>query len=207
MLWAIAQWTQAMNHLPFQQRLDGMAIFAQAWRLLPAPQDVVNDWQTAIASTISAWFDDHPLLAWSLDHPVVSAIGFIISLLFLLSFVQLIIEMTRQLWLIILQLPLQLARWLSIGIASLLKFSAQRMSHVLRRSLFRNQRDDPYTPRTSESAPVEPPLSPMSNISVSDQAVAFTEPDIAQLLYRLEELAEEQTQILHQIARLTEAKS
>ncbi|MEL6224300.1 MAG: hypothetical protein AAFR31_16825 [Cyanobacteria bacterium J06627_8] len=201
MLWAIARWMQDTSEMISSQSFGRMATLPSSLRLLPSPQDVVTDWKTAIATSTQTWFREHPFLAWSLDHPMMSVIGLLLALLFIVSFLQLTVEVARQLWLVILQLPLQIARWVSLYLAKLARWSLTKIGRFLHDSLL----SDEQGAITKEAVPHD--ASPVTTIALPEHHAAIADQEIAQLLYRLEELTQEQTKILHQIARLTEAQS
>lgn len=186
-----------------------MANLPQALLFFRSPQNVISEWKMAIAATAESWFQDHPILAWLLDypmawllnHPLISLVVVGVGLLFLLSFLQLMVEMARKLWLVLLQLPLLLLRWAMGQTYALIRAALQRAGL-------------PFLPLVSESpkqSSVEE-LRSYESLRVQstvprDSDSALSNKDIAQLLYRLEQLTHEQTQILHEIALLTEAKS
>ncbi|MEB3213460.1 MAG: hypothetical protein VKL39_19080 [Leptolyngbyaceae bacterium] len=219
--------TQLWQEHPVQaQPWSPAAELPQPLNLFPSPQSVVNDWRTAIATSMDTWFRDHPVLAWAIDHPIAGFVLILVTLLCLVSFFQLIIDVIRQLWLIILQLPLQILRWVLNQLATLMRLGLRNTRRLLTPSLLEMEPDaHPHETRSPQSAPM-PELSrgelsmtdlsrgkvsrgelSMANLSIAEQQSPSADQEIAQLLYRLEQLTQEQTQILHQIARLTEAKS
>jgi uncharacterized membrane protein len=67
--------------------------------------------QTLINS-LEAWMATHPVLAWVMSHPLWSIALFFITLLLCWGLLGAIARLIQQLWLLLLQAPLKLLRWL-----------------------------------------------------------------------------------------------
>ncbi|MEM7771207.1 MAG: hypothetical protein AAF327_11950 [Cyanobacteria bacterium P01_A01_bin.37] len=209
MLWAIARCFQEFSVVPNHVSWRVVANPPQSFLFFRSPQHAISEWKMAIAAKADSWFQDHPILAWLLDypmawllnHPLISLVVVGVALLFFLSFLQLMVEMARKLWLVLLQLPLLLLRWAMGQIYVLTRAGLQRagLSFLPLVSV------SPKQSSVEELRSYE--LLRVQSTLPRDSDSALANKDIAQLLYRLEQLTHEQTQILHEIAQLTEAKS
>ncbi len=139
--------------------------------------------QGAVAAMIQNWLVDHPILNWGLTHPVWALIG--LAVLFLLSggLLRAIAQLTEQLWIRLLQLPMRLGQWI---LAQLLQFFGR-----------------PF--RASIHADPEPiDISPLEiNIaSLQDAHESLDAEQLYDILVRLEQIQQEQTLLLQDIKNL-----
>lgn len=210
------------------------ASLSRSWQMLSSPQEFLNDWVSALVAIAQAWLQDHPLLAWLLYHPLISLGLLAIAVLLLWSLFQAFVEITQQFWVRLLKVPLHLGRWLLRGVYGVLVWGFTLIrSKVFGTTTSTpdssSSTPDRLTTPAAESAPpssiaLEPApgeLEPQSSVEHrSEESLEkslektlesrlespFADAEMVRLLHRLEELGQEQTQILRQIARLAEAQ-
>jgi uncharacterized membrane protein len=65
-----------------------------------------------LLNSLQAWMANHPVLAWITSHPLWSIALFFITLLLCWGLLGAIARLVQQLWMLILQAPLKLLRWI-----------------------------------------------------------------------------------------------
>jgi uncharacterized membrane protein len=65
-----------------------------------------------LLNSLQAWMANHPVLAWITSHPLWSIALFFITLLLCWGLLGAIARLVHQLWMMILQAPLKLLRWI-----------------------------------------------------------------------------------------------
>jgi hypothetical protein len=65
-----------------------------------------------VLDSVQAWMATHPVAAWLMNHPLWTIALFFISLLLCWGLLGAIARLIQQVWLLILQAPLKLLRWL-----------------------------------------------------------------------------------------------
>ena len=192
MLWAItslvpstiAVWGINQTHL--------IANIYQQWQRLSSPQDLITQYIDAIAISVDAWLQNHPLLAWLIHHPLISVGLLAIVLLLLWSLFQAFVEITQELWVQLLKVPLQFGRWMIRGVYRAV-IASIAMAGI----------NTPF--------PTRLPINNSASVDVIHTIPIGTgetlaDADIVRLLHRLEQLAQEQNHILRKIALLAETK-
>ena len=69
-----------------------------------------------VFKSLQAWMATHPVIAWIMSHPLWAIALFFIVLLFFWGLLGAIARLIQQAWLLILQAPLKLLRWLFNGL-------------------------------------------------------------------------------------------
>lgn len=65
-----------------------------------------------VFKSVQAWLATHPVIAWIMSHPLWAIALFFIALLLSWGLLGAIARLVQQAWLLILQAPLKLLRWL-----------------------------------------------------------------------------------------------
>ncbi len=214
--------------------IPSLAVAQRLWRSMNIPQEIVAELIKAIATPLTSWLDQHPLVVWAIHHPFISLGVFAILLLLTWSLFQAFVEILQELWLHVLKVPLHLGRWMLRGI---FRVTVYPIIKAVSRTTGIDQ-----LPRSNSSAasfsplltPPEPSLVDLDHGHETSSgnhahpyvyAPALTDTTvlplveatcpspiertdesetIVQLLHQLEKLTYEQNQILHRIACLTE---
>lgn len=192
MLWAIASFVPGTIAVWDVRQSILAANIYQQWQRLSSPQDFVAEYVDAIALSVEAWLQNHPVLAWLIHHPLISVGLLAIVLLLLWSLFQAFVEITQEFWMQLLKVPLQLGRWIIRGVYRAL-IASITMSGI-------------NTP-----LPTRLPIKNSASVDIIhaipiNPGEPLADADIVSLLHRLEQLAQEQNHILRQIARLAETK-
>lgn len=139
--------------------------------------------QGAVAAMIQNWLAAHPILNWGLAHPVWTLIG--LTVLFLLSggLLRAIAQLTEQLWMGLLQVPMHLGQWM---LAQLLQFFGRP---------FRSS-----TPTDPDS--IDSPRGALNLASLQDTPESLDPEQLYAILMRLEQIQQEQTLLLQDIKNL-----
>jgi hypothetical protein len=70
------------------------------------------DFQSFITTPVQNWIDAHPVVAWTLEHPIWT-IGLIVVAIFLFwGLLKAIASLSERIWILLLAAPLRLGRWL-----------------------------------------------------------------------------------------------
>ncbi|MDX2229641.1 MAG: hypothetical protein NW220_08385 [Leptolyngbyaceae cyanobacterium bins.349] len=77
--------------------------------------------QRAIATLVQTWIQDHPIVAWSLTHPLLSGGGLLIAVVLVRGLLGAIARLTERIWLALLRAPVLLASWLLGAIANIFR--------------------------------------------------------------------------------------
>jgi hypothetical protein len=139
--------------------------------------------QGAVAAMIQNWLAGHPILNWGLAHPVWTLIGLAVLLLLSGGLLRAIAQMTEQLWIRLLQLPMRLGQWL---LTQLL----QRFRPPLHASV------------SADPEPIEILRAGFNIASIQDIHESFDSEQLYNILVRLEHLQQEQTLLLKDIKKL-----
>lgn len=89
-------------------------------------QVATNRVQAVFGSAVDQWLDVHPVLAWFVHHPFVTAGLVLLLLLLLQGLFGAIARFSERFWLSLFQSPLKLGRWFFGMGAKSLKFVASR---------------------------------------------------------------------------------
>jgi hypothetical protein len=65
-----------------------------------------------LIKSFQGWMAEHPVLAWMTNHPLWSFLLFFFTLLLLWGFLGALARGLQQLWILLLQAPLKLLRWI-----------------------------------------------------------------------------------------------
>jgi hypothetical protein len=69
-----------------------------------------------VLKSVQEWMVMHPVIAWTVNHPLWAIALFFIVLLLCWGLLGAIARLVQQAWLLILQAPLKLLRWLFTGV-------------------------------------------------------------------------------------------
>jgi hypothetical protein len=69
-----------------------------------------------VLKSVQEWMVTHPVIAWAMNHPLWAIALFFIVLLLCWGLLGAIARLVQQAWLMILQAPLKLLRWLFTGL-------------------------------------------------------------------------------------------
>ena len=136
---------------------------------------------------LEVWLGEHPLVHWFLAHPFILLGLGLIALLLLAGLMSAIAYLTQNLWLRLLQLPVQLIQVLGNAIAIGLK----RLFQML------------FSPSSSTNADAAIVLSKPAN----SDGIASHAPELQTLLERLEHVRQEEADLIEQIKALVEERS
>ena len=137
---------------------------------------------------LEVWLGEHPLMHWLLAHPFI-LLGVGLTLLLLLAgLMSAIAHLTQNLWLRLLQLPVQLIQGIGMAIATVLTYVFQR--------LFRRSSVE-VSDKTGEKADVSSVLSNLDSDVISPPST-----DLRPLLERLEMVRREESELIEQIKAL-----
>ncbi|MCG9891327.1 MAG: hypothetical protein MH252_09645 [Thermosynechococcaceae cyanobacterium MS004] len=81
--------------------------------------------KNALAGMLQSWLVDHPVLGWCLSHPLWAIASSLLTLFLGWGFLRAIARLVETLWIRLLQIPLQLSRWLVIGLLWLFRLVFQ----------------------------------------------------------------------------------
>jgi hypothetical protein len=73
---------------------------------------VIDSVQTAIASSIESWLDQHPTVDWAVSHPLWVVVIFLLSFFLLWGFLKAIAHFAERVWLALFRFPFMLGQWL-----------------------------------------------------------------------------------------------
>lgn len=151
-------------------------------------QRLVDRLLETIAIHIQAWLDVHPVIAWTVYHPMLAAVGWFVIIFLVWSLLQTLLQLTQELWAKILQLPLIFGMFVIRRIVAVIKPSSAMLFR-------RRSPDSEIEPLTAKSHQAEPQDS-----------------DVIAMFIRLEELSREQNLILRELTsrlqhQITEERS
>lgn len=81
--------------------------------------------KNALAGMLQSWLVDHPVLGWCLSHPLWAIASSLLTLFLGWGFLRAIARLVETLWIRLLQIPLQLSRWLVLGLLWLFRIVFQ----------------------------------------------------------------------------------
>ncbi|MEM9217082.1 MAG: hypothetical protein AAGD25_22395 [Cyanobacteria bacterium P01_F01_bin.150] len=137
---------------------------------------------------LKIWLGEHPLVYWFLSHPLILLGLSLLILLLLAGLVSAIAQLTQNLWLRLLQLPVQLVRALGQAIA----IGFQRLLQYFFKGLTADESDEPV-PTTESSVLL---------LSRNDSFSSYT--NLQALLNRLERVRQEEAELIEQIKLLAD---
>jgi hypothetical protein len=135
-----------------------------------APQDSVfyPNKNRDIAEMLQNWLIDSPILSWGFAHPLGGLVAVVVLIMVLGGLVRAIAQLTEQLWVRLLQLPMRAGQWLLTQLLHLLK--------------------------------LKPPTANRSQTIIANHPEP--DPQICEIMMRLEHLQQEQTLLLQDIKTL-----
>ena len=68
--------------------------------------------QREVVASFQNWLEAHPLVSWSIAHPLWTSALFLGLLLLLGGLLRVVTRLSEQVWLVIFQVPLKLGQWL-----------------------------------------------------------------------------------------------
>ncbi|MBE9179268.1 hypothetical protein IQ268_11910 [Oculatella sp. LEGE 06141] len=80
---------------------------------------VTNAVQTAIAQSIQTWLEGHPMLAWFITHPLIALFLMLVLIWLGWGLLGAIAHLSERIWLMTLQAPLKVGRWMLHRVAAL----------------------------------------------------------------------------------------
>lgn len=185
------------------------------------PQAAVNGFQHAIADSMQTWLANHPAIHWLVNHPIWGLILTVTSIFLFWGLLQAIADLTRQFWQMLIRLPLIFGQWLSSQVIRLgVLLVGKVRSQLWKQPTFSIHADSANTipskhiainrlllSRTTEDEIISNGAIPTHSEEIKplgDENPEDENPEIVQLLHRLEQIGQEQTQILRQIAAIAE---
>lgn len=69
----------------------------------------VQDW---ISSSTEVWLNQHPIVAWGVDHPLLSLALGLLALFMSWGLLKAIAQVIERVWLLIFQVPFKLSQWI-----------------------------------------------------------------------------------------------
>jgi hypothetical protein len=139
--------------------------------------------QGAVAAMIRNWLVDRPILNWGLAHPVWTLVGLAVLVLLSGGLLRAIAQLTEQLWIRLLQLPMRLGQWI---LAQLLQLFGRPFRALL-----------PAEPEPIDSPSAELNIAHLQDVHASSEAEQLYE-----ILARLEQIQQAQTLLLQDIKQL-----
>ncbi|WP_404789769.1 hypothetical protein [Altericista sp. CCNU0014] len=144
--------------------------------------------QSAVIEMIQNWLTARPMLDWAFAHPIWTSVGFAILLVLLGGLLRAIAQLTEQLWVRLLQLPMRVGRWILAQLFQLFRLP------------FRSPAIADLEPANTRS-----PAFNLANLQ-DDSESPVSEQQLCDILVRLEHLQQEQTLLLQDIKRLISAQ-
>lgn len=178
--------------------------------------------KNALAGMLQSWLVDHPVLGWCLSHPLWAIASSLLTLFLGWGLLRAIARLVETLWIMLLQIPLQLSRWLVLGLLWLFRlvFQSTKEASLEPSSLaIDSVRDavrdlDPQVISASSGISASlngrSPLIPASLIPGSEHQSSGLAADLPlenqrqlrKIMMRLEQLQSEQAQILQEARSL-----
>ena len=146
---------------------------------------------------LEVWLGEHPFMHWFLIHPLILLGLGLIVLLLLAGLMSAIAHLTQNLWLRLLQLPIQLVQALGKAIATSLQWLFQR--------LFSRSTSVPSDIQATKGDSVIQLSS--SNPSHSPLENASSHHELQRLIHRLDHIRQEEADLIEKIKALVEEKS
>lgn len=140
--------------------------------------------QGAVAQMVQDWLLDHPILSWGILHPIWALVSGVLLLFVSGGLLKAIARLTEQLWIKLLQLPMQLSQWLLTRLFNWFRFQPFSSSNSLKPTLVSIQ-DSAFS---------------AGNNPGKDSLDADRQ--LYEVMVRLEQLQQEQTQLLKDIKTL-----
>lgn len=122
-----------------------------------------------------------PILSWGFSHPIWGVVVVVVLIMFLGGLVRAIAQLTEQLWVRLLQMPLDAGQWIFTQLLHLLRLKPRNPDHASALSL-------------TQSLP--PTFNPSVPLPASSQQQLY------EIMIRLERLQQEQTLLLEDIKTL-----
>jgi hypothetical protein len=139
--------------------------------------------QDAVVAMIQTWLADYPIFNWGLAHPVWTLMGVIALVLLSGGLLRAIAQLTEQLWIRLLQLPMRLGQWI---LAQLLQLFGRPFRALL----------------PAESEPIDGPLAELNMAHLQDVHASSEAEQLYEILARLEQIQQAQTLLLQDIKQL-----
>jgi hypothetical protein len=131
------------------------------------------------------WLMDYPVLKWGFAHPIWGLLMVIVLVVLFGGLLRAIAQLTEQLWVKLLQLPMRAGQWILTQLLHLLKLKSRTTENPLT-----------LTPPKSPT----PMLNPTPRLK--PEASMVSEPQLCEIMVRLERLQQEQTLLLQDIKTL-----
>lgn len=133
--------------------------------------------QVQLSKMIHNWLAAHPVISWAISHPL-QTLGIVLLVIFLLrGLLKLLAQSIEKVWLLILKSPFLLGQFLFRGSSKLISLKGVNASQ-------------PVLPKPEQFLSLESP----------NQQV-----QLAQLLKRIEEISQEQSQLLQKVTAILES--
>jgi hypothetical protein len=139
--------------------------------------------QGAVAAMIQNWLADRPILSWGIAHPVWTLIGLAVLLLLSGGLLRAIAQMTEQLWVRLLQLPMRFGQWILAQLLQVFRRPFRSSAHA-------------------NSEPTDILREELNLASLQDAHESLDSEQFYEILVRLEHLQQEQTLLLQDIKKL-----
>jgi hypothetical protein len=144
--------------------------------------------QNAISAMVQDWLSHHPVLGWGMTHPLWAIAALLLILFLAWGLLGAIARLMETLWIELLRTPLKLSRW---GVA--------RLRNLLRHST----NEPPSILNVSHTHPLHPKKlhAPVLGLdkSVLDAQRNHQQPQLSEVVARLEQLQREQIKLLQDV--------
>lgn len=155
-------------------------------------------------SPLEVWLGEHPLIHWLLTHPFILLGLSLIALLLLAGLMSAIAYLTQNLWLRVLQLPVQLIQVLGSAIAIGLK----RLFQMLLRPSSSEISDERVTKNNvTKTHSTNADAAIVRSNNTNSDGIASHATDLQTLLECLEHVRQEEAELIEQIKALVEERS
>lgn len=163
-------------------------------RVLHMSHFLNHNFHQVLWTPLEIWLEDHPLVHWFLLHPLLMLSLMLIGLILLAGLMSAIAQLTQNLWLRLLQLPVQLVQSIGWAIATGLRQLFRRFFH--RSSL-----------EVLDESAISDHATNVDSALTRHKTVVISHNELQPLLERLEWVRQEESQLIEQIKALMDERS
>lgn len=149
--------------------------------------------QNAIYAMVQDWLSHHPVLGWGMTHPLWAIASLLLILFLAWGLLGAIARLMETLWIELLRTPLKLSRWGVVRLRNLFRQSTNEPPSILSVSELNASDTHPLHPKKLHS-----PVLKLDE-SVLDAQRNHQQPQLSEVVARLEQLQREQIQLLQDV--------